>query len=203
MPSFGACLNKAGKRFFFEKKKQKTFAPEGPSSLRLPFHPGSALSASPSNKPGSLVPHRRRPAAPWLLLLALLPGCRLVDQRTFDASAGRPPAPPPAAPAVAAAATPPLLTIRYDVPAPDYAAALRVAVRRALDRKPDVLFEVVTLVPARGTPAEQVAAAQTGSASGREVAQGIVEDGADVGQVEMAARADPALTAKEVRIYVH
>ncbi len=141
--------------------------------------------------------------APPLLALVLLPGCRLVDQRSFDAAAGRAPT-PYAAPVVAAPPpAPPLLSIRYDTPAPDYAAALRVVVREALARKPDVLFEVVTLVPATGTPAQQVGAAQAANGSGREVAQAIVGDGADVGQIEMAARADPAITAREVRIYVH
>ena len=105
--------------------------------------------------------------------------------------------------AAPAAPTPPLLTIRYDVPSPDYASALRVVVRQAMARKPDVLFEVVTLVPATGTPAQQVAAAQAANANGRAVAQGIVTDGADVGQLEMAARADPAVTTREVRVYVH
>ena len=46
-------------------------------------------------------------------------------------------------------------------------------------------------------------AAQAANGSGREVAQAIVSDGADVGQIEMAARADPAVTLREVRIYVH
>ena len=173
-----------------------------PASSVLPPLRGRGTRRPPLTHAG----HRRgRPPLAALVLLAPLAllGCRLVDQRTFDAAAGRPPVPPKPPVVAAVAPVPPLLTIRYDVPSPDYANALRVVVREALARKPDVLFEVVTLVPATGTPAQQVAAAEAANPSGRDVAQAILGDGADVGQLELAARADPAVTVREVRVYVH
>ena len=144
------------------------------------------------------------------LLLAGLAGCHLVDQRDFDAKAGSPPAPPVAA--APAPAAPSLVTIRYATPDPQYREALAGAVQRALARRRDVLFVVTTLVPASpsasaqgaGSPspdaqAEQAAAA---SAQGREVAQAIVEAGAEPGQVEQAVRVQPGLAVKEVRVSV-
>ncbi len=138
-----------------------------------------------------------------VLPLAALAGCHLIDQRSFDRSAGRRPV-PPAAPVMAGPApVPPLLSVRYDTPAPQYRAALATAVDAARRRKPDVLFSVVVLVPPTGTPAEQVAAAEAARGSGRDVAAAIVADGADIGQVELSARAEPGLAVREVRVYVH
>lgn len=132
--------------------------------------------------------------------MGLLAACHLIDQRDFDPNADRPPHPivarrVPAAPR-------PLITIRYDIPDPDYRDALAVAVDAARRRKPDVLFRVVTVVPARGTPVEQARAAALASRSGREVAEAIAADGADIGEIELAARVDPAAQVKEVRVYV-
>ncbi len=141
----------------------------------------------------------------FLPLLGLLPclaaGCHLVDQRTFDAHADRPPAPRIAAPATAAA--PALVTIRYTTPEPPYHEALAGAVHRALARKPDVLFTVTTLVPgAAASPDVQAATAADASASGRAVAQAIVDDGAEPGQVEQAVRVQPGVAVREVRVTV-
>jgi hypothetical protein len=117
---------------------------------------------------------------PLCLILPLcLAACALVDQRTFDATAGRKPVPAvvagPPLPVV-----PALMTIRYSVANPDYHDVLEKAVRRALARKPDVLFTVSTLIPAIGGVDSEASAA----ASGREVAQAIVAAGAQPGQVE-------------------
>ncbi len=129
-----------------------------------------------------------------LCLAATLPGCHLVDQRDFDAAAGQPPAPrlPPPAPPP----PPALLTIRYTTPEPDYRDRLAAAVGKALARKRDVLFTVTSLVPATDPP-------ETATAAGREVAQAIVDDGAEPGQVEQAVRLDQAATVRTVSVSVH
>lgn len=143
-----------------------------------------------------------RPATLLILLLPAIAGCRLIDQRSFNPaapgsftmrSANGPDVPP----------VPALITIRYSEPEPDYQAALKVAVDAARERKPDVLFHVETVIPATGSPDEQVQAARLASTSGREVADAIVADGADIGQVELAASADPGVKGREVRVYVH
>ncbi len=141
---------------------------------------------------------RPRPVAvrhAGLACLALaVAGCHLVDQRDFNPSAGLPPAkpaPPPAPPP-----PPSLLTIRYTTPEPQYRDALAAVVQKAIARKRDVLFTVTTIVPAGAPPDEAIS-------SGREVAQAIVDDGAEAGQVEQAVRLDPAAPVKIVSVNVH
>ncbi len=140
-------------------------------------------------------------AARSYLLALTLAGCHLIDQRDFDAKAGRPPALPRLAPAAAPA--PALVTIRYTTPNPDYRDPVSAAVKRALARKPDVLFTVVTVVPAQSTPDAEAEQAAAASASGRDVAQAIVDAGAAPGQVEQAVRIQPGISTREVRINVH
>ncbi|MDP9096085.1 MAG: hypothetical protein M3N26_05960, partial [Pseudomonadota bacterium] len=84
-----------------------------------------------------------------LLMLAGLSGCTLVDQRTFNPEAGRPPTRPrppaslaPLAPPEPGA--PPLLSIRLPAPA-DLRATLSRSVAAARARKRDVVFEVVEI----------------------------------------------------------
>jgi hypothetical protein len=137
-----------------------------------------------------------------LAAVLALAACHLVDQRDFDDKAGRPPvlAKAPAGPSLGPQA---LLRIAYDNPDPEYAPALAAAVRRALTLKPGVLFTVQTLVPSTATPDAQAALLAAAAATGREIAEAIVTDGADQGQVELAVKADSAVKTKEVRIYVH
>ncbi len=135
-----------------------------------------------------------RQTAACLCLALAASGCHLVDQRDFDANAGRPPKPrvlPPGPPP-----PPSLVTIRYTTPDPQYRDALAALVTKALARKQDVLFTVTSVVPEAASPEEA-------ATSGREVAQAIVDDGAEAGQVEQAVRLDPGVTVKEVRVNVH
>ena len=133
------------------------------------------------------------------LLVALLCGCTLIDQRTFDPKAGLPPViqAPPGPPAIV-----PLLTIDFSKPNPDYAEALRQAVTAAVARKPDVAFEVATVVPNTGTPAEQVAAAEALTPDAREVAGDIAADGIPDEQIALTARAVPGVATRQVQVFV-
>jgi hypothetical protein len=145
----------------------------------------------------------RLPLRLWAALpLAALAGCHLVDQRDFDRRAGRPPV-LQAAPPVAFTGPQPLLRIAYDAPDPDYSQALSAAVKRAMAVKPGVLFTVQTLVPLSATPDAQAIAQSAAAATGREIAEAIVADGADAGQVELAVKGEVGLKAKEVRVFVH
>ena len=150
-----------------------------------------------------MLPHRMtliRPAA--LLLLAGLGGCHLIDQRDFNPNAGLPPKPPMAA-ATGPAGPGALISISYGAGEPAYAQALADAVQHAMAAKPNVLFTVQTLVPLEGNADAQAASLQAATANGREVAESIVADGADPGQIELAARADPSQKVKLVRVFVH
>ena len=136
-----------------------------------------------------------------LLVLAVvaLGGCTLIDQRTFDANAGKPPVipPPPGPPAQI-----PLLVIDLGQPHPDYDQALRQAVEDAVSRKPSVRFEVATVVPGTGTPEEQVAAATAVTPEARDVARAINADGVDDDRITLSARSEVGVPSRRVEVFV-
>jgi hypothetical protein len=151
--------------------------------------------------------HRFRPDP--ILLAATLMGtlclasCNLVDQRTFDPHAGRPPRPhyPPARPAPPP--IPPLVNIRQGTASDQWQPALKRAVTLAMARKPNVLFLVTVIVPAGPTPAQESAAlGHAVAADGQAVAAAIVADGASPAQVEITAMSDSTMTSGAVRVYV-
>ncbi len=138
--------------------------------------------------------------APRLLLsLLLLSGCALVDQRTFNPQAGLPAKPPPVPgpPPIL-----PLVTVDFARPNPDYAASLRQAVLDAVARKPTVQFDVVTVVPAIGTTAEQATAATGLTPDAREVARFISREGVDDERIHLLARADAGVATRQVQVFV-
>ena len=142
-----------------------------------------------------------RPFSAALIALVLCAGagCTLIDQRTFNPQAGARPKLVATGPGPA----PPLVTVDYGQPDPQYAAALHQAVTDALAVKPDVAFDVVTAVPNTGTPAEQVAAATGLTASAREIARAINRDGVDDERIHLEARAQPGLSSRQVQVFVH
>lgn len=132
-----------------------------------------------------------------LLLLLALPGCTLIDQRTFNPAAGAAPVIPPK-PIVAAPAPqgpPPLLTILPGQPAGE---AVAQAVAAAQRRKPDVVFDVVAMVPAADADAQ----AGPSSTEAGAVARAIAIEGVPAGRIRLLARPDAALLTREVRVYV-
>ncbi len=134
------------------------------------------------------------------LCAVLLAGCTLVDQRSFNPQAGLP-AKPPQPPGPAAIV--PLVTIDLAKANPDYAASLRQAVADAVRRKPNVQFDIVSVVPATGTPAQQVAAATGITGDARAIARAINADGVDDGNIHLSARSDSGVTARQVQVFVH
>ena len=134
-----------------------------------------------------------------LLLLLAVGACTLVDQRTFDANAGKPPVipPPPGPPAQK-----PLITIEFGGVRPDYAEALRQAVEGAVARKPSVAFEVATVVPNTGTPAEQIPAATGLTPDARDVARAINADGVDDDRIKLTARTMAGVSSRQVQVFV-
>ena len=142
---------------------------------------------------------RPRSALPLAAILLLGAGCTLVDQRTFNAHAGTRPKPPATGPGPA----PALVTVDFSKPNPQYAAALDQAVAEAVSRKPDVQFDVVTVVPGTGTPAQQVTAATGLTADAREIARAINRDGVDDDRIHLEARSDGSVTTRQVQVFVH
>ncbi len=132
-------------------------------------------------------------------LAPLLAGCTLIDQRTFNPLAGM----PAKAPVVAGPApTPPLVAIDFGRPSPDYAAALEQAVAAALARKADAQFDVITIVPATGTAAQQTEAAVGLIPDARDVARAINRDGVDDDRIHLQARADAGVATRQVQVFV-
>jgi len=131
-----------------------------------------------------------------------LAGCKLVDQTTFGAK----PEPPGVDQLSLALREPdriPLAVIRFDGPDSAYAEALDNAVDAAEQRKPDVVFDVVSVVPGKGSAAEQEAAVATTQQDAVGLVGRMVDAGADPEKIHLAARVDPAILAREVRVYVH
>ena len=132
-----------------------------------------------------------------LLLLALLPGCTLVDQRTFNPAAGTAPAVAvrPVAAASPAPGPPALLTLRMPG---NHSAAIRQAVAAARARKPDAVFDVMASVPLEPAPTVEEAAA----ANAATVARAIVAAGVPQARVRLTARPEAGAEPRDIRVYV-
>jgi ABC-type glycerol-3-phosphate transport system substrate-binding protein len=134
------------------------------------------------------------------LLLLALAGCTLIDQTTFAPSpeATTRPAPPP--PKMEARA--PLIVISFASAPPDYADPLRQAVRAAQARKPDIIYDVVGVAPARGDAVAQADGLLVSSDNASAVMRALIADGVPAARIHLGARTEAGLTAREVRVYV-
>lgn len=143
----------------------------------------------------------RRVGPALLLVLCSLMGCRLVDQTTFG---GKPQKPPPDMLTRALQPGPPipLVTIVFNGGEVAYVDQLRLAVQMAEARKPGAQYDLVTTVPGSAVPADQVRIARQGESDAITVAQAMNDLGVDPPRIHMAARTDPKVTARELRIYV-
>ena len=128
------------------------------------------------------------------VLLLVLGGCTLIDQRTFDPHASDAPVIPPASPAAPGPPPGPPALVVVAPGATDYRAALGEAVRAARARKADVVFNVVEVQAAD-------AAVPTGTAAA-DVARTIVAAGVPAQRVRLVARPESVGRAGEVRVYV-
>jgi hypothetical protein len=140
----------------------------------------------------------KRPLPPLLpMLLVVLTGCHLIDQKTFAPSPeAKPPAPPGAPP------PPPridprsaLVTIDYTTANPDYRDLLSLAVRAAQARDHAVQFDVVSV-------AKTIDAASAAQDHAVEVMRAILTEKVAASRVHLGLRVDPTLTNPQVRVYV-
>lgn len=139
--------------------------------------------------------------AGMVLLTGLsLTGCKLIDQRTF--------APAPEAQRTQPALPPtdqrtPLVTIGYDNPDPPYHEMLGYAVHAAEARDAAVQYDVFAVVPAKGSPAQQVQDAGAAQQDAVGVMKSIMALGVPATRIHLGVRADPAIAVNQVRVYVH
>ena len=128
-----------------------------------------------------------------------LTGCKLIDQTTFAPS-------PEAAPAQVTLPRidrrSPLVTIGYEQPSPPYQEMLGYAVHAAEARNAAVQYDVFAVVPAKGSPAQQVQAAGVAQQDAVGVMKSIMALGVPAERIHLGVRADPAISVNQVRIYV-
>jgi hypothetical protein len=161
-----------------------------------------SLALTPSPTPITRRKHgATRRVALALLALFGLAACKIVDQTTFGA---RPQKPQPDMLTRALMPGPPvpLVTIVFNGGEVAYEDQLRAAVLMAEGRHPGLQYDLVTVVPARGTPSEQEATAKAGSADAVGVADEMDSLGVDPAHIHFSARTDPNVNARELRIYV-
>ncbi|HEX3497812.1 MAG TPA: hypothetical protein VHT04_00670 [Stellaceae bacterium] len=104
---------------------------------------------------------------------------------------------PTARPAVTAGSGPALVTIRFDRPDVAYEEQLFGAVNEALERRPDVAFDVVAVSPP-GAAASSAAAAKRNIES---VVQSLTSMGLPPDRLRLSARTFADASGNEVRIY--
>lgn len=96
----------------------------------------------------------------------------------------------------------PLVTIAAGSTPADYLSALGGAVRAAEARKPEVAFDVVSVVPQAGTPLSQITAAKALTPQAEEVARSIKSAGVPESRVTLGAQILPGIPGEQIRVYV-
>lgn len=129
---------------------------------------------------------------PLLLATLALAGCHLIDQTDFErtprAAVAAPPIPNPDP-------RPALVTIDYTKAVPDYATALAGAIRAVEARRPNSLYDVVSVV---GTLKE----AETGRANAAGVMTAVEAQGVIPARIQLAQRIEPGRKIPQVRVYL-
>jgi hypothetical protein len=139
-----------------------------------------------------------------LVTLTALAGCKLVDQTTFAPSPEAPvrkveaPSPPVSPPDTRT----PLLTIGFATPDPDYKDLLAYAVHQAQERRPDVAFDVVSVVQASGDTVAQSLAASRGADDAAQVMQAMMALGVPDTRIHLGTRTELGLPERQVRVYI-
>ncbi len=109
---------------------------------------------------------------------------------------------PVAATAGATASRRPLVVIRFDRPNVPFEQALYTAVSRALERRPNAVFDLVAVAPARGTPAEVTLASNISKRNAESVLRSLSEMGMPLDRVRLSAMTSGGAATNEVHIYV-
>ncbi len=100
------------------------------------------------------------------------------------------------------AARRPLVVIRFDRPDVEYQQALYTAVNRALERRPNAMFDVVAVAPSRGSPAQAAATTSTARRNAENVLRSLNNMGLPASRVSMSAMNSADAATPEVHIYV-
>jgi hypothetical protein len=96
----------------------------------------------------------------------------------------------------------PLVTIRFyrlNVP---YEEALYIAVSRALERRPDVVFDLVAVAPQLDDPSQIALHSQASKRNAEDVFRSLTSMGVPAERVSLSATTNATAQSNEVRIYV-
>ena len=134
-----------------------------------------------------------------------------LGNRAFAASApvdgsaprlGSPNAAPGQNPAAAAAGNRPLVVIRFDRPNPAYEQALYTAVSRAIERRPEAVFDLVAVSPGRGNQAQVALASSNAKRQAETVMRSLTDMGLPANRVSLSASTSAQAQTNEVHLYV-
>ena len=97
----------------------------------------------------------------------------------------------------------PLVTIRFDKPNINYEGALYAAVKSAIDRRPDAVFDVVAAAPAGSTPGQDALNTSSVRRSAEQVVRSLNNFGLPPDRVRLSSVSKTSGRVAEVMIYVH
>ena len=100
------------------------------------------------------------------------------------------------------AARRPLVVIRFDRPDVDYQQALYTAVNRALERRPQAMFDLVAVAPNRGTAAQAAAMTTTARRNAENVMRSLTGMGLPASRLSLSATSSAEAQSSEVHLYV-
>ncbi len=96
----------------------------------------------------------------------------------------------------------PLVVIRFDRPNVAYEQALYTAVSRALERRPQAVFDLVAVSPTRGSVTQSALNTTSSKRNAESVLRSLTEMGLPPGRVKLSAMSSATAQANEVHIYV-
>jgi hypothetical protein len=96
----------------------------------------------------------------------------------------------------------PYIVIRFDRPGITFADALYTAMTRAIDRDPDVSFDVVLAMPPLSPTADAEEAMHEGEQHIEDVVLAMTDMGLPSSRLRIAASTDEFVTVDEIRIFV-
>jgi len=96
----------------------------------------------------------------------------------------------------------PLVTIRFYRPKVRYEKPLYIAVRRALERRPNVVFDLVAVVPQPSDPAQITIHSEASKRNAENVFRSLTSMGLPAERVSLSATTNSIVQSDEVRLYV-
>ena len=96
----------------------------------------------------------------------------------------------------------PLVIIRFHRPKVPYEKSLYTAVRRALERRPNLVFDLVAVAPQPGDPAQITLHSESSKRNAENVFRSLTDMGLPAERVSLSATTNAVVQSDEVRLYV-